>query len=120
MTPPRSAKDVLFSPGLDRLLRSVGGVRGAPRSRPGVFCASAASEGASAVASARRRRPGATAVLAKLQTALTLLVKALLTGRPTDDERLITKRVKQSRHVSKTVFCCAYFCARFVAPAFAL
>ena len=63
---------------------------------------------------------GATAVLAKLQTALTLLVKVLLTGRPTDDERLITKRVKQSRHVSKTVICCAYFCARFVAPAFAL
>ena len=95
---------------------------------------SAASVGASAVASAPRRRPwgprwwlrrvgsvrGATAVLAKLQTALTLLVKVLLTGRPTDDERLITKRVKQSRHVSKTVFCCAYFCARFVAPAFAL
>ena len=99
--------------------------------------ASAASGGHRALArvfSAPRRRPwgprrwlrrvggvrGATAVLAKLQTALTLLVKVLLTGRPTDDERLITKRVKQSRHVSKTVICCAYFCARFVAPAFAL
>ena len=112
MTPPRSAKDVLFSP---EWLRCLGG-----------------GFGALAAASAPRRRPwgarrwlrrvggvrGATAVLAKLQTALTLLVKALLTGRPTDDERLITKRVKQSRHVSKTVLCCAYFCARFVAPAF--
>ena len=85
------------------------------------FGASAAYVEASAAASAPRRRPwgarrwlrrvggvrGATAVLAKLQTALTLLVKVLLTGRPTDDERLITKRVKQSRHVSETVFCCA-------------